>query len=42
MSENVILPTQDSLTDHDLYWEMNYHEAAIYLEVFHILACAYK
>ncbi|XP_006613308.1 two pore calcium channel protein 1-like isoform X3 [Apis dorsata] len=32
MSENAILPSHDSLTDHDLHWEMNYHEAAIFLE----------
>ena len=33
MSENAILPSHDSLSDHDLHWEMNYHEAAIFLEV---------
>ncbi|XP_076665106.1 two pore segment channel 1 isoform X1 [Andrena cerasifolii] len=32
MSENAILPPHDSLSDHDLHWEMNYHEAAIFLE----------
>ncbi|XP_012350107.1 two pore calcium channel protein 1 isoform X3 [Apis florea] len=32
MSENAVLPSHDSLTDHDLHWEMNYHEAAIFLE----------
>ncbi|OAD53411.1 Two pore calcium channel protein 1 [Eufriesea mexicana] len=32
MSENIVLPSHDSLTDHDLHWEMNYHEAAIFLE----------
>lgn len=34
MSENAVLPSHDSITDHDLHWEMNYHEAAIFLEVF--------
>lgn len=38
MSENAVLPTHDSLTDHDLHWEMNYHEAAIFLEVYIILS----
>ncbi|XP_016904333.1 two pore calcium channel protein 1 isoform X3 [Apis cerana] len=32
MSENAVLPSHDSLTDHELHWEMNYHEAAIFLE----------
>lgn len=32
VSENAILPSHDSLADHDLHWEMNYHEAAIFLE----------
>ncbi|XP_033198710.1 two pore segment channel 1 isoform X1 [Bombus vancouverensis nearcticus] len=32
MSENAVLPSHDSITDHDLHWEMNYHEAAIFLE----------
>ncbi|XP_076547770.1 two pore segment channel 1 isoform X1 [Osmia lignaria lignaria] len=32
MSENAVLPAHDSLSDHDLHWEMNYHEAAIFLE----------
>lgn len=40
MSENAILPSHDSLTDHDLHWEMNYHEAAIFLEVY-ILSPSY-
>lgn len=34
MSENVTVPPQDPLMDHDLHWEMNYHEASIFLEVF--------
>lgn len=38
MSENAVLPSHDSLTDHDLHWEMNYHEAAIFLEVYIILS----
>lgn len=33
MSESAIIPSHDSLSDHDLHWEMNYHEAAIFLEV---------
>ncbi|XP_031828550.1 two pore segment channel 1 isoform X2 [Nomia melanderi] len=32
MTNNAILPLHDSLSDHDLYWEMNYHKAAIFLE----------
>ena len=32
-SENVNLSRHDVPSDSDVYWEMNYHEAAIYLEV---------
>ncbi|XP_066600553.1 two pore calcium channel protein 1-like [Prorops nasuta] len=30
--ENVVLPPLDPLTDPDMHWEMNYHEASIFLE----------
>ncbi|XP_078040114.1 two pore segment channel 1 isoform X1 [Augochlora pura] len=32
MTNNAVLPLHDTLSDHDLYWEMNYHKAAIFLE----------
>ncbi|XP_076181278.1 two pore segment channel 1 isoform X1 [Ptiloglossa arizonensis] len=32
MTDNVVLPLHNSLLEHDLYWEMNYHKAAIFLE----------
>ncbi|KZC12738.1 PREDICTED: two pore calcium channel protein 1-like [Dufourea novaeangliae] len=32
MTDNAVLPLHDSFSDHDLYWEMNYHKAAIFLE----------
>lgn len=39
--ENVTLSrnsgiTMDGVTDTDMYWEMNYHEAAIFLEVINL------
>lgn len=32
MSENIVLASRDSILDPDMHWEMNYHEAAIFLE----------
>jgi len=31
--ENTMFTTRDAILDVDLHWEMNYHEAAIFLEV---------
>lgn len=33
MTENVVFTARDVVLDADMHWEMNYHEAAIFLEV---------
>lgn len=33
MTENTVFTARDAILDVDLHWEMNYHEAAIFLEV---------
>lgn len=33
MTENIVFAAHDAILDVDLHWEMNYHEAAIFLEV---------
>lgn len=33
MTENTVFNAHDAILDVDLHWEMNYHEAAIFLEV---------
>lgn len=33
MTESAEFTTHDAILDVDLHWEMNYHEAAIFLEV---------
>lgn len=32
-AENAVFTARDAILDVDLHWEMNYHEAAIFLEV---------
>lgn len=33
MTENIVFTACDASLDMDMHWEMNYHEAAIFLEV---------
>lgn len=33
LSEDILLARNTIMLDADMYWEMNYHEAAIFLEV---------
>lgn len=33
MTENIVFTARDATLDVDMHWEMNYHEAAIFLEV---------
>lgn len=33
MTENVVFAARDAVLDADMHWEMNYHEAAIFLQV---------
>lgn len=33
MTENIVFTPCDATLDVDMHWEMNYHEAAIFLEV---------
>lgn len=37
MTENTMFTAHDSSLDVDMHWEMNYHEAAIFLEVTRLL-----
>lgn len=34
MTENIMFTARDTSLDVDMHWEMNYHESAIFLEVF--------
>lgn len=33
MTDNIVFTARDAALDVDMHWEMNYHEAAIFLEV---------
>lgn len=43
MAENIVFASHNAILDVDMHWEMNYHEAAIYLQVYsHSIIIIYR